>query len=68
MFGTRFTGPEARANGLVEKAIPADLVQKEGQRLLKVWLGKSGFPRESLHNMKKDAYADALKELYTPYL
>ncbi|KAK7114743.1 uncharacterized protein [Littorina saxatilis] len=65
VFGQRFTGPEAESAGLIDKAIPSSLVENESQKLLQAWLGKDGIQRESLHNMKKDVYADALKELYT---
>lgn len=63
VFGNRYTGPEAESAGLIDKAVPPHLVENESQILLKKWLGKEGFPRESLQNMKKDVYADALKDL-----
>ena len=63
VFGHRYTGPEAESVGLIDKAVPPHLVESESQMLLKKWLGKEGFPRESLQNMKKDAYSDALKDL-----
>ena len=68
VFGHRFTGTEAESAGLVDKAVPPPLVENESQRLLKAWLGKEGFLRESLHNMKKDVYVDALKEMNTSRL
>ena len=68
MFGQRFTGPEAESAGLIDKAVPPSLVENESQRLLRAWLGKEGFLRGSLQNMKKDVYSDALKELYTSRL
>ena len=63
VFGHRFTGPEAESAGLIDKAVPPFLVANESQMLLRKWLGKEGFQRESLQNMKKDVYVDALKEL-----
>lgn len=63
VFGHRYTGPEAESVGLIDKAVPPHLVESESQMLLKKWLGKEGFPCESLQNMKKDAYSDALKDL-----
>lgn len=63
VFGQRFTSPEAESAGMIDKAVAPPLVLQESQRLLTAWIGKDGFPRESLHNMKLDVYADAIKEL-----
>ncbi|XP_070196221.1 uncharacterized protein [Littorina saxatilis] len=66
VFGQRFTGPEAEAAGMVDNAVAPPIVLQESQRLLQAWIGKEGFPRESLHNMKLDLYADAIKEVHAP--
>ena len=63
MFGQRFTGPEAESVGMIDKAIAPPLVLQDSQRLLAAWIGKDGFLRDNLHNMKMDVYADAIKEL-----
>lgn len=62
-FGQRFTGPEAAAAGLIDKAVAPPLVLHECERMLLAWIGKNGFPRESLQHMKMDIYADALREV-----
>ena len=64
VFGQRFTGPEAESAGIIDKAVAPPLVLQESLRLLTAGIGKDGFLRESLHNMKLDVYADAVKELY----
>ena len=64
VFGQRFTGPEAESAGIIDKAVAPPLVLQESLRLLTAGIGKDRFLRESLHNMKLDVYADAVKELY----
>ena len=63
VFGQRFTGPEAKAAGMVDSTVMPALVLQESLRLLAAWNGKNGFSRESLQNMKLDVYADAVKEV-----
>ena len=67
-FGQRLTGPEAESAVVIDKAVPPSELEIESQKLLKAWIGKDGFPRESLQNMKKDIYEDSLKDLITSRL
>ncbi|KAK7488975.1 hypothetical protein BaRGS_00019779 [Batillaria attramentaria] len=60
VLGQRFTAEEAVSAGLVDKSMPAVLVEQESRRLLLSWLGKDGYSRESLLNMKRDVYSDVL--------
>jgi enoyl-CoA hydratase/carnithine racemase len=63
VFGKRYTGPEAAASGLVDKAVAASQVEAEAVNLLESVLGKDGFRRDSMGNMKKDVYIEALKDV-----
>ena len=63
IFGQKFTGPQAEYAGIIDKTVPPSMVLQESQRVITQWIGKNGFPRDSLQNMKIDLYADALSEI-----
>lgn len=63
VFGRKLTGSEAEAAGVIDKAAPPLELEKEAEKMLTAWAGKDGIARNSLQNMKKDVYAEALKDI-----
>ncbi|XP_025114641.1 enoyl-CoA delta isomerase 2, peroxisomal-like [Pomacea canaliculata] len=61
VFGHNYTAKEAVEAALVDRATSAALLESESLRYLERWIGKNGFQRDSLHNMKQDVYADVVK-------
>ncbi|BFZ19750.1 hypothetical protein BsWGS_22789 [Bradybaena similaris] len=60
VLGRRFTAQEAFNAGLVHAIPTENCLIAESLRLLKTFHGKSGYPRQSLANMKEDVYKDCL--------
>ena len=57
----RFTAQEAESEGMVDKIAMPALLLSDSQRLLRTKLGKAGYQRDSLSDMKKDVYSEVLK-------
>ncbi|CAG5118672.1 unnamed protein product [Candidula unifasciata] len=60
VLGRRFTPEEAFTAGLTHAIPKESVLLAESVRLLKAFHGKSGYPRDSLANMKEDVYRDCL--------
>ncbi|KAH9515121.1 Enoyl-CoA delta isomerase 2, mitochondrial [Bulinus truncatus] len=63
VLGRRYIAEEAFNCGLVSAMPSANLLITESVRVLRSFLGKNGFPRESLSKMKENVYINALKIL-----
>uniref|UniRef100_A0A0B6YA29 Uncharacterized protein n=1 Tax=Arion vulgaris TaxID=1028688 RepID=A0A0B6YA29_9EUPU len=61
VLGRRYTAEEAFNCGLVHAVSTETMLITESVRLLKSFSGKAGYPRQSLSDMKKDVYSDALE-------
>ncbi|XP_035827527.1 enoyl-CoA delta isomerase 2, peroxisomal isoform X2 [Aplysia californica] len=58
LLGRRYTATEAFNSGMLHAMPSQGLLIPESIRVLKSYYGKSGYPRESLANLKADIYKD----------
>ena len=63
VYGKRYTGPEAFANGLVDGVCGNSELTDNSVRFLEDLVGKEQFDRAAVRTMKMDLYKDAIKDL-----
>ena len=61
-MGKRYTAAEALDSKIIHGMASSSLLISESIQLLKLFYGKSGYPRKSLYLIKCDVYKDVIEQ------